>query len=601
MNKPELYDAALTEEGAKKVASKGRSPTLIAGADYQIRDGHGEGWLCMGEGEHVNPGYRHDWIIVPRKRPHVPVPYGAPASKSEEEQAMKLLLLFFPWVNDIKDASAAVPFIGHFWTKETKTWRQALRKRTFTYGFPTDEVKGFVLNFCMVHFLTRDLHLQDGLYPNSEDEDMVDDMDLVLDEEDLDLATLTHVRGAGKAQGSQEDEPIDEEENGAAEQERRQSSLYDLTKGMFHISSSIFLAPDRLQQRDAEAEANHQRMLQAGQVQDHALARKAAAASKKEEDALEDRVVSLLAKAKRGDAPWIKARPVVTKAALQAWLASDLVRKNTNAKQMEFLKLVVDRVLVETGLLSEAESLRQTSEPLVWLLHGPPGTGKSHVLKFVRGLFEIMGYAYGLDYEVAAFQAVNAADLMGKTMHKAFGWKRTGERPEEGARREAHKRMAHWRWLILDEISLVDAKLLGQAEKDLREVVPVSNPWKIKNGQTRPFAGVNVILTGDFHQLQPPAGTYLAEVPRSVRDPRGDKAPENPMGDYGKQLMWNDVQGVTELVEKERCKDEWWNEVCDELRAVALSEKNWNYLHGHPVEGCTLSEEERASRHQLPG
>jgi hypothetical protein len=145
----------------------------------------------------------------------------------------------------------------------------------------------------------------------------------------------------------------------------------------------------------------------------------------------------------------------------------------------------------------------------------------------------------------------------------------------------------------------VDAKLLAQAEKDLRQVIPVNNPWKTKDGQVRPFAGVNVIFTGDFHQLPPPAGIYLADVPRSARDPNGEKAPENAMGDYGKQLMWHDVQGVTELVDRERCKDDWWNEVVDELRAGQLSDKNYKYLHGYPVEGCKLSEEERLSRRRV--
>lgn len=341
-------------------------------------------------------------------------------------------------------------------------------------------------------------------------------------------------------------------------------------------------------------------MLQAGQVRDHAIARKAAAAAKKEEDAHEDRVVGLLAQAGEEEGPWIKERPRVTKAALQAWLESEEVRRGTNRMQHEFLKLVVDRVMVELGLISQAQSLRQTTDPLVWLLHGPPGTGKSHVLGFVRALFDLMGYTYALDYEVAAFQAVNAADLQGKTMHKAFGWKAKGGTPDEGAKREAQRRMAHWRWLILDEISLVDAKLLGQAEKELREVVPVSNPWKSKNGQARPFAGINVIFTGDFHQLPPPAGIYLAQVPRAVRDPHGEGAPENALGDHGKQLFWaGAVQGITELVDRERCKDEWWTEVSDEVRHGRLSDKNHKYLHGLSVEGCTLSEEERLSRKRV--
>lgn len=34
----------------------------------------------------------------------------------------------------------------------------------------------------------------------------------------------------------------------------------------------------------------------------------------------------------------------------------------------------------------------------------------------------MMGYTYGLDFEVVSFQTVNAADLGGKTIHHAFGF-----------------------------------------------------------------------------------------------------------------------------------------------------------------------------------
>ena len=60
--------------------------------------------------------------------------------------------------------------------------------------------------------------------------------------------------------------------------------------------------------------------------------------------------------------------------------------------------------------------------------------------------------------------------------------------------------------------------------------------------------------------------------------------------------MWQDFQGVIELTERERCKDDWWNEVSDQIRSGRLSENNWKYLHGKPVDGCSLSAEERASR-----
>ncbi|CAE7421289.1 pfh1, partial [Symbiodinium sp. CCMP2456] len=59
------------------------------------------------------------------------------------------------------------------------------------------------------------------------------------------------------------------------------------------------------------------------------------------------------------------------------------------------------------------------------------------------------------------------------------------------------------------------------------------------------------------------------------------------------------VQGVAELHQRMRCQDDWWNEVVDELRDGKLSEKNYKYLHGHPVEGCTLSPEERRSRKRV--
>ena len=56
------------------------------------------------------------------------------------------------------------------------------------------------------------------------------------------------------------------------------------------------------------------------------------------------------------------------------------------------------------------------------------------------------------------------------------------------------------------------------------------------------------------------------------------------------------MQGITELVDRERCKDEWWTEVSDEVRHGCISGKNHKYLHGLPVEGSTLSEEEPLSR-----
>ena len=139
-------------------------------------------------------------------------------------------------------------------------------------------------------------------------------------------------------------------------------------------------------------------------------------------------------------------------------------------------------------------------------------------------------------------------------------------------------------------------------DQRLRSAVPDAAAWKLDpvTNSSRPFAGINVLFTGDFYQLPPPSGAYF-DVPynRRPRAPDDLTAPD-PLADYGRELFWGGaVQGVTELEERERCKDGWWNAVVDELRAGHLSERNWKYLHGLPVEGCALSDEERASRRRV--
>ena len=590
----EAFHASLTDSGINKV-SKGIK-NLAPNLDYQIREEGGADWLPLGRGEFTQP-YRHDWVMVARKRPYVPVLYGAQGSRAEDEQAMKLLVLFFPWVNDSTEASYHVPFIGNFWITGMKSWREALRARVIRSGFPTEEAKLNVLNFCFVYCLPRSMQLQEGLAENSDNEG-IEDEPVAFDQDDLLAATLTHVKGSGKMQeeetqgfGAQLEQ---EDEDNAREGNAR---LYDLTMQMLHISDKVWASAENLDGGDLAMQQIHQAMMEAKSVQDHMQAKKAAQASR-------NRNAASSASNQRGQLiigePSVKQQEPVTVDKLHQWLESDQVRRSTNAKQHEFLELVVDRILVEFGLLPPEESSRQTAEPLVWLLHGPPGTGKSHVLGFVRELFALIGYVYGLDYEVVAFQAVNAADLQGKTIHGAFGFDVTQSAGRPVSEEKA-KCMANWRWLILDEISLTDAKLFGKCEQRLQAVMPNANEWKRGgDGGIRPFAGVNVILTGDFHQLPPPAGHYLADVPRNLQDPNCEKTPEDAFADHGKQVLWGGaVQGVTELEERERCKDAWWNQVVDEMRAGCLSETTWRYLHGKPVDGCTLSQEEKASRQRV--
>ena len=284
---------------------------------------------------------------------------------------------------------------------------------------------------------------------------------------------------------------------------------------------------------------------------------------------------------------------------IEDWL--DGTRGQVNTKQFDFLQLVADRLMVEYGLMDPQTSLREDgAEPLRYMLHGPPGTGKSHVAKFVKQLFGLVGMKEGIDYQFMAFQATNAVDMEGTTMHNAFGLDPHKRSDEKAVKADKAKQMAYWRWVFIDEISMVPADLFARAEHRLQEVKPHTDAWKQdkqNKGSTRPFAGVNVVLIGDFKQLPPPQGGYLADVPHALKvGPHCTSKAPDPLSDAGKKLMWEEVQGMVELDERQRCNDAWWNEVTEEIRAGKLSDKNHRYLHGRPVEGCRLSAEERASR-----
>ena len=59
----------------------------------------------------------------------------------------------------------------------------------------------------------------------------------------------------------------------------------------------------------------------------------------------------------------------------------------------------------------------------LWMLHGGPGTGKSHVIRLLKEeLFEKeCGWISALDFQLGALQAVSADNLDGHTLHHALG------------------------------------------------------------------------------------------------------------------------------------------------------------------------------------
>ena len=123
---------------------------------------------------------------------------------------------------------------------------------------------------------------------------------------------------------------------------------------------------------------------------------------------------------------------------------------------------------------------------------------------------------------------------------------------------EIAKKLLQWRWLIMDEISMVSARLLAQMDVKLRDVIRDIGTAKVgSDKRDRPFGGLNVIMCGDFWQLDPPDGGYLGSIPvEFIQNAR--KHNPAPTVAHGQGLLWggadHGVQGVTEL-EDESCAD----------------------------------------------
>ena len=123
-----------------------------------------------------------------------------------------------------------------------------------------------------------------------------------------------------------------------------------------------------------------------------------------------------------------------------------------------------------------------------------------------------MKYKVAKDFQIVALQAVMADLLEGDTIHHALNLPVCGNTAsthsqESLKHEEVAKQLLQWRWLIIDEIRMVSARLLADVDCKLRALAGASSPFnKNKRGMQRPFGGLNVVLSGDCWRLPPPDG-----------------------------------------------------------------------------------------------
>ena len=116
-----------------------------------------------------------------------------------------------------------------------------------------------------------------------------------------------------------------------------------------------------------------------------------------------------------------------------------------------------------------------------------------------EGLFQgVLQWDMGVQFQVVALQAV-MADLGGDTLHHACGIPvfRKKECHDDDSQRhlDIAKKVLQRQWLIIDEISMVSAKLLAEVDVKLRRVVrDIAVGKHDESGSHRPFGGLNVVF-----------------------------------------------------------------------------------------------------------
>ena len=138
---------------------------------------------------------------------------------------------------------------------------------------------------------------------------------------------------------------------------------------------------------------------------------------------------------------------------------------------MEVLEKVAQRMCLE---LQQEGREQRSDEPLLWYVHEGPGTGKSKVLFLLKELFAKCGWQMRIGYQMAVLQAVTAEQLGGETLHHACGiqWQiQTADNDASLSQKQSKvaERVLEWKWLIIDEISMVSSKRLAEAEKPQHE------------------------------------------------------------------------------------------------------------------------------------
>ncbi|TPX34368.1 hypothetical protein SmJEL517_g03002 [Synchytrium microbalum] len=208
---------------------------------------------------------------------------------------------------------------------------------------------------------------------------------------------------------------------------------------------------------------------------------------------------------------------------------------------------------------------------------GRAGTGKSHVLKaFIQEARD-----RNRKVAVTAPSGIAAVHIGGQTLHSYFSlWPNWIREPEK---LRLFIQQSNWRMakydsdvIILDEASMICPHVFNALHYLMLHLRSPS-----KRDPSRPFAGAQIILCGDFYQLPPidntvRGGVWVSAIERMMRLANED-TPYLFDSNAWQHLMLNQMH-VSELNEVYRQTDPYFVSLLDEMRVGSLSQKSWDLL-----------------------
>jgi ATP-dependent DNA helicase PIF1 len=201
-------------------------------------------------------------------------------------------------------------------------------------------------------------------------------------------------------------------------------------------------------------------------------------------------------------------------------------------------------------------------------LDGSAGTGKTFTILQCSAKVNQLAAAFGVDNPIirCAPTGVAAQGIKGRTLHSLF------RLPTRGALKPLstgtlHSLQSLFRscvYLIIDEKSMVDMRILGFIDRRLKEIFPARS--------LQPFGGINVVVCGDFHQLPPVGGTPLFSKAKKLNA-------EKLVGQQAYRSLDTTVR-LTKVMRQDGEDDDTvqFRETLSQLRVGSLTSENWRFL-----------------------